>query len=286
MSPRGRSRALAGRVAAITGGARGIGAATAAAFAREGMAVAIGDVDEALARRTADELAGRGARVRAYALDVTDPASVEAFVAGAEADLGPLDVFDANAGIMPLGAFLDETPESTARQLAVNVEGVVNGVRAVLPRFADRRAGHLVTVASMAGRSGFPGAATYCGTKHFVVGFSEAIRAELRWAGIPVDVSCVMPAVVQTELAAGLRPTRGVTPATAEDVAAAIVAALRRPRFDVPVPAVAGPIAGISGALPRRGQDLIGRLIGADETLIGADPAARAAYERRAAGGA
>lgn len=286
MSPRGRARALAGRVAAITGGARGIGAATAAAFVREGMAVAIGDVDEALARRTADELVARGGRVRAYALDVTDPASVEAFVAGAEADLGPLDVFDANAGIMPLGAFLDETPESTARQLAVNVEGVVNGVRAVLPRFAERRAGHLVTVASMAGRSGFPGAATYCGTKHFVVGFSEAIRAELRWAGLPVDVSCVMPAVVQTELAAGLRPTRGVKPATAEDVAEAIVAALRRPRFDVPVPAIAGPVASIAGALPRRGQDAVGRLLGADETLIGADPAARAAYERRAAGGA
>ncbi|MGX6449512.1 SDR family NAD(P)-dependent oxidoreductase, partial [Patulibacter sp. S7RM1-6] len=266
--------------------ARGIGAATAAALAREGMAVAIGDLDEALARRTAEGLAAGGARVRAYPLDVTDPASVAAFVDAAEGDLGPLDVFDANAGIMPLGPFAAEAPESTARQLAVNVEGVLHGVRTVLPRFVARRRGHLVLVASMAGRSGFPGAATYCGTKHFVVGFAEALRAELRRDGVPVEVSCVMPAVVRTELAAGLRPTRGVRPAAPDDVAAAIVDALRRPRFDVPVPAVAGPIAGLSGALPRRGQDLVGRLLGADETLIGADPEARAAYERRAAGGA
>ncbi|MEV4421989.1 SDR family oxidoreductase [Patulibacter sp. NPDC049589] len=287
---RQQPRVLVGRTAAITGGARGIGKETARALLREGMKVAIGDLDLALAEATADELRtavpGRGGvpvEVRAYALDVVDRDSVRAFVDAVEADLGPIDVFDSNAGIMALTTFLDESDDSIRRQIDVNVMGVVNGAKEILPRFVARGRGHLVNVASMAGKAGFAGAATYCGTKHFVVGLSEAIRGELAHAGAPVDVTCVMPAIVQTELAAGTKDTRGVKKVTPEEVAAAIVEALKAPRFDVFVPRSAGVANTVIGVLPRRGREGVAKALGADRALIEADPAARAAYELRAA---
>src|SRR5947209_4302189 len=85
---------------------------------------------------------------------------------------------------------------------------VRQGMKEVLPRFLARGTGHLVNIASSAGKAGFPGGATYCGTKHFVVGVSEAVRAEVRET--PIEISCVMPGIVNTELASGLQQARGV----------------------------------------------------------------------------
>lgn len=272
------------RVIAITGGARGIGLATARAFAREGAAVAIGDLDAATTADAAERVAAEtGAAVRGYTLDVSDATSMEAFVRAAESDLGPIDVFDNNAGIMPVGAFLDEAPSMTQKQIDVNIHGVLNGARTILPRFIDRRRGHLVNVASMAGRTGLAGTVTYCGTKHFVIGFSESIRAELNAGGHPVHVSCVMPSVVRTELADGLRAPRGVSAVAPDDVAAAIVDAVRRPRFDVPVPRIAGTIVDLATLLPRGAKDGIARLTGADHLMLEADTDQRQRYELRAA---
>jgi short-subunit dehydrogenase len=282
MAQKRQPRVLVGQVAAITGGARGIGRATARALVAKGMKVAIGDLDLALAEQTARELSAAGGTVRAYPLDVTSRESVREFVDAVERDLGPLDVFDNNAGIMPVGTFLEESDESTRRQVDINVFGVINGAKEVLPRFVARGRGHLVNVASMAGKGGFPGVATYCGTKHFVVGLSESIRGELHYAGQPVDVSCVMPAIVQTELATGLKDTRGVKKITPEDVAEAIVEALEHPRFDVFVPKSAGVANTIVGVLPRRGREGLVRAMKADVALIEADHSARAGYELRA----
>lgn len=271
------------KVVAITGGARGIGLATARAFAREGATVAIGDLDPATTQAAAEAIAAQtGTTARGYALDVADPASMEAFVGAVEADLGAIDVFDNNAGIMPVGAFLDEAAATTQKQIDVNIHGVLNGVRTILPRFIERRRGHLVNVASMAGRTGLAGTATYCGTKHFVIGFSESIRAELKAAGHPIHVSCVMPSVVRTELADGLRSPRGVSAVGPDDVAEAIVDAVRRPRFDVPVPRVAGTILDVATLLPRGAKDGIARLTGADHLMLEADLDQRRRYELRA----
>ena len=271
-------RILVGRVALVTGGARGIGRATVAAFVREGMRVAIGDLDVEAARKTAREL---GAGTVALPLDVTDRESVEAFVAAAEDALGAVDVLVNNAGIMQLGAFVDEDDTTTQRMLDINVNGVLHGMKAVLPRFAARGRGHLVNVASSAGKAGYAGGATYCGTKHFVVGVSEAVRAELRGSG--VEVSCVMPVVVKTELAAGLPRTRGVKHITPEDVAGEIVSALRVPRFDVYVPRAVGTLTAAFGVLPRGGRELAARAMRADRVLSDVDHEARSAYELRAA---
>ena len=271
-------RILSGQVAAITGGARGIGKATAQAFIRQGIRVAIGDLDLAAAEQTAKEL---GSGTRAYALNVTQRASVEAFADAAEADLGPLDVFVNNAGIMQLGLFLEEDDATAERQVDINVHGVLYGMKVVLPRFKARGHGHLVNIASTAGKGGFPGGATYCGTKHFVVGVSEAVRNELRGTG--VDLACVMPGVVNTELGAGLKEARGVKNANPEDVADAIVEALQHPRFDVYVPKAIGPITQVMNILPRGGREAITRALKADQVLMSPDLAARRAYDLRAA---
>jgi NADP-dependent 3-hydroxy acid dehydrogenase YdfG len=271
-------RPLNGQVAAITGAARGIGRATAQALVRHGMKVAIGDLDVAAAQQTAQEL---GPSAVAIELNVTDRASFAAYLDEAEAQLGPVDVLVNNAGIMQLGPFVDEDDATAQRQVDINVHGVMFGMKEVLPRFHARGRGHLVNIASTAGKAGFPGGATYCGTKHFVVGVSEAVRAELR--GSAIEVSCVMPGVVNTELAAGLQEARGVKNIDPEDVADAIVEVLREPRFDVFVPKSIGPINKVLGILPRGGREALARGLKADRVLSQVDEGARRSYELRAA---
>jgi NADP-dependent 3-hydroxy acid dehydrogenase YdfG len=273
---RGEPRPLSGKVVAITGAARGIGLATARACAARGMKVAIGDLDLGEAQRAAESVPG----AIALALDVTDRASFEAYVDAAEAQLGPLDVLINNAGIMQLGPFLSEDEATAIRQVDINVHGVLHGMKIVLPRFQERGTGHLINIASTAGKAGFPGGATYCGTKHFVVGVSEAVRAELRDTAI--EISCVMPGVVDTELADGLQETRAVKKVSPEEVAGEIVSALERPRFDVFVPRSIAAISTVMNLLPRSGREAIARGLKADKVLAGADPGARRGYELRA----
>jgi short-subunit dehydrogenase len=163
----------------------------------------------------------------------------------------------------------------------INVHGLIYGMKLALPGMIRRGTGHVVNIASAAGKGGFPGGATYCGTKHAVVGVSEAVRAELVDTGI--EISVVMPVVVNTELGAGTVESRGVKKVEPEDVAAAIVAALRTPKFDVWVPRETGAINKVMQLLPRRGREAVARWLKADKVLMEADPVARAAYEDRAA---
>jgi len=272
-------RPLTGKVVAITGGARGIGRATAAALVRKDAKVAIGDVDVELAERTAEELGGGAI---AIALDVTDRGSFERFLDDVEQRLGPLDVLVNNAGIMHLGRFAEEDDAVAARQIDINLHGVIYGSKLALQRFQPRRSGHLVNVASTAGKTGVAGGATYSATKHAVVGLTEAIRGELRGSG--VETSVVMPVPVNTELAAGLVRGRGLTATVEpEQVADAIVQALEHPRHDVYVPKEINALVRLGALLPRRVAEALGRSAKADRILADADFSARAAYEARAA---
>src|SRR3954469_3954866 len=273
-----QARDLNGRVVAITGGARGIGRATAEALLRAGARVAIGDIDAELARRTAAEI---NADSRAYHLDVTSRPSFATFLDSVEHDLGPLDVLVNNAGIMPVGAFLEESDAAAVRQLDINVHGVLFGMKEALPRMLPRRTGHVVNLASVAGKGGFPHLATYCATKHAVIGATEALRMEHRNSG--VEFSCVMPALVDTELTSGVKAGRGLKKARAEDVADAIVDVLREPRFDVFVPREVVYISKFMALLPRRGAEAVARLLEADKLMVQADMGGRAAYEQRVA---
>src|SRR4051812_13914613 len=142
-------QSLSGKVVAITGGARGIGKATATALVRKGCRVAIGDLDLTLAEETA---AGLGGGTVALALDVTDRASFEAFLDEAERQLGPIDVVVNNAGIMPVTPFVEEKADSVRRQVDINLHGVLTGTQLAIERMAPRRGGHIVNIASQAGK--------------------------------------------------------------------------------------------------------------------------------------
>jgi NAD(P)-dependent dehydrogenase (short-subunit alcohol dehydrogenase family) len=269
-------RSLRGKVAAVTGGARGIGRATAHALARAGAKVAIGDLDGDLAARTASEIGALGLR-----LDVTDRESFAAFLDEVETALGPLDILVNNAGILHLGPFLEEDDAATRRQFDVNVFGVVNGTRLAVPRLLRRPEGHLVNVASSAGKLAPPGIASYVATKHAVVGLTEAVRAE--HAGSGLEFSIVMPGVVRTEMIAGYEDARGVPQVEPGDVADAIVDALRRPRVDVFVPRSLGPVTRFLPVLPRPAREALTRALKVDRVTWEADRSARDAYEARAA---
>jgi len=259
---------------AITGGARGIGRAIAQACVRAQMKVAIGDLDLVAARRTAGEL---GPDTLAVELDVSNRASMRHFLDTVEERLGPLDVLVNNAGIMHLGPLAEEDEATTLRMIDVNLIGVLTGCRLILPRFAARNRGHVVNVASMLGKIGPAGGATYCATKHAVVGMTESLRGE--YIDTPIDVSVVMPGIVHTDLGAGLAKPRGGFSVEPEDVAGAIVDALRTGRVDVYVPRTLAPIISLGSALPRRAREAVARALKADRVLSGANAEERAAYE-------
>ena len=268
---------VAGRVVAITGGARGLGLATARALAVSGARVAIGDLDGDLARAEAALLPG-GPHA-GYSVDVTDPEQFAAFLDEVEAELGPLDVMVNNAGIMPVGRFIHEDPATTRRQIEINLLGLLTGTRLALDRMLPRGSGHIVNLASAAGKVAVPGEAVYTATKHAVVGFDEALRPELRGTG--VELTTIMPSLAATELAAGMRSPRFVPMVKPEQVAQAIVKALEKPRLEVIVPGWITPLVRLQLALGVRARDFLRKVFKLESLEGEMDEAARAAYIER-----
>ena len=190
-----------------------------------------------------------------------------------------------NAGIMPTGLHVDEAERMTDRQLDINLRGVITGSKLAVTRFLQRGSGHLVNIASLAGVTGYPGLATYCATKHGVVGFTEALWGELHDG--PVGISMVLPAVVRTELSAGANVPRSMerlTTVNPEDVAAAVVDAVVHDRPKVVVPKSAGVMLASMSLLPTRAKFALGRWMKLDVMFTESDPVARARYHQRIAG--
>jgi NAD(P)-dependent dehydrogenase (short-subunit alcohol dehydrogenase family) len=271
-----RLRSLNGQVVAITGGARGIGRATAAALIAQGARVAIGDIDAPLAEKTAFEL---GAGTIGLPLDVTDRDSFATLLDEVERQLGPLDVLVNNAGIMPIGPFVEETDAAAERLVDINVHGVILGSKLAIERFLPRGRGHIVQLASIAGKGGFPGGVTYCATKHAVVGLTEALRSELRGTGI--EMHQVLPIGVNTELYSGVPGARGFKTPEPDDVANTIVELLQTGKFELYVPRSVGLITRMQALMPRRVAEAIIRFTKGDQLLLSADHGARAAYDAR-----
>ncbi|MGZ4515246.1 MAG: SDR family oxidoreductase [Mycobacterium sp.] len=264
------------RTVAITGGARGIGLATAQACLRAGMTVVIGDLDGAACEGVA---AGLGDRAAGLALDVRDADGFEVFLADAEKRVGPLDALVNNAGIGPIGRFIDDDPDVTERVIDINIGGVVTGTRLALRRFVPRGRGHVVNLASSAGQIAPAGGATYAATKHAVVGFTRAIRAELRGTGVRTTI--VMPGLIRTDMISGFVKPRGTRIVGPEEVAAAIVDALRSGHEEVFVPRELGPIARLVAGTPPAIADRIKRALNIDAVMTQADMGVRSDYTQR-----
>ena len=187
-----------------------------------------------------------------------------------------------NAGIMPVGRFVDEDDLTAQRMVDINLHGVILGMKLALERMVPRDRGHIVNISSQAGKFGAPGGATYSATKHAVVGLTEAVRGEMRLMKADVDLSYVMPFVVNTELGGGLGEARGMKVLQPAEVADAIVEALQTGRVEVWVPKSAKRTSTLGVLLPRRLSEGMARALKADQVLAGADASARRGYELRA----
>jgi NAD(P)-dependent dehydrogenase (short-subunit alcohol dehydrogenase family) len=271
--------AIRNKVIVITGGARGIGLATARTLHGLGAKVAIGDVDEAKLKESATDL---GLDVYGK-LDVTDPESFSAFLDDVERQLGPLDVLINNAGIMPAGKVIEEPDKVTRRILDINVYGVILGSKLAAQRMVPRRSGHVINIASLAGETPTPGLATYCASKFAVVGFTDSARVEYRDTG--VHFSSVLPTFTNTELVAGTSGAKLLKNAEPEDIADAIVGLITKPARRVAVTRAAGLVVASMKFIPRSAGEFIGRKLGLEHVFLeDVDVAARKAYEDRARG--
>jgi NADP-dependent 3-hydroxy acid dehydrogenase YdfG len=214
---------LQGKVAVVTGASRGIGAAVARLLDEQGVRLG-------LASRSGADLGIRDAL--ASPCDVRDAAQVEALVSATVERFGRLDIVVANAGVGAYGSFLELRPDHVEEMIDVNVKGLLYTVRAALPHLLAGGEGDIVTLASEAGRRGFPYETVYCASKFAQVGFTRALDHELREHGVRCANVC--PGGVATDFAMG----RGRTPEmpelrgmmSAEDVAEAVLFVLTRPR--------------------------------------------------------
>ncbi len=264
---------LQGAVVAVTGGARGIGLASARRFVDAGARVCIGDVDLTAARQAAAEL---GESARAYLLDVADPSSFARFIDVVETEVGPIDVLVNNAGVMPTGRFLDEAAAVESAAMSINYRGTSLGMKLVLPRMIGRGRGHVVNIASMAGKIQIAGLATYVASKHAAVGLSAAVREEL--AGTGVTLTTVLPGAVRTRLSEGI-PLEGIFAVEPDDVARAVVDSCRTRASEVAIPGFLAAYPVIEAMVPDAVIRWARRVIGADRVLSRSDTRARAEYE-------
>lgn len=218
---------IKGKVALITGAGRGIGRATAIAFAKEGIHVGlVGRTVENL-QKVADELAAYDVNVAIAAADVVNLESITSAVEWIRSELGPIDILVNNAGVAKFGGFMDLTPEEWTNILDVNVKGVYYTTRAVLPEMKERNTGDIINIASSAGQRGAPLTSAYSASKAAVIGLSESLMLEVRKQNI--RVTTLAPSTVATDMAVELKLTDGNPDKVmqAEDLAELMVAQLK-----------------------------------------------------------
>ncbi|MCZ2257793.1 3-ketoacyl-ACP reductase [Sporosarcina sp. G11-34] len=190
---------LKGKTALITGAGRGIGRATAIAFAKEGINIGLLGRTAANLEKVAEELSEYGVNVTMATADVSDNASVISAVEHIKSELGPIDILINNAGIGKFGKFLDLSPEEFKNIIDVNLMGVYYVTRAVLPEMIERQAGDIINISSTAGQKGAPVTSAYSASKFGVLGLTESLMLEVRKHNI--RVGALTPSTVATDLA-------------------------------------------------------------------------------------
>ncbi|MEM0962991.1 MAG: SDR family NAD(P)-dependent oxidoreductase [Bacteroidota bacterium] len=227
---------LSGATVLLTGSALGIGQATAAHVARLGADVIGIDLDTDRQRETQALVEVSGKRYTALAADVTDGPALRAAVATASA-VG-FDIVVTSAGVAPAGPFVGDGPGETMdvwrAAIEVNLLGTMATVHAALPHLLEKKRGHIVTLASVAGHVGVPGIAAYAASKHGVVGFCEALAGEVRKKG--VGVSWICPTLVQTRMTDGVEPSAMIPMLKPEAIAEAVAQAVEQNHTEVFVP--------------------------------------------------
>ena len=253
---------LQGATALLTGASGGLGAHLARALAGRGAHVALSGRNEAALASLRDELRASGVRCEAVVADLADVAQAAALVARAEEAIGPLDLLVNNAGVESAGAYAQMEPEDVGAVVAVNLLAPMLVTRAALERMQRRGRGHVVTVASLAGKGGVPFDVPYATTKAGLVGLTRSLRAELH--GSPVGISVVCPGFVAGDgmyarmAAVGVRAPRALAPVEPGRVTAAVLDAVERDRPEVLVTALPmRPLLAVQELAPRVAERIV-----------------------------
>jgi short-subunit dehydrogenase len=253
---------LRGRTVVLTGASRGIGPYIGRALAREGVQLALAARSAEQLEAVAKEIAGLGVRAVAIPTDVTDDAGRKALLERAEAELGPVDILVNNAGIEEVVSFARQAPEDTVKIIETNLIASLLLARYLLPGMLERRRGHIVSMASLAGKKGMGYISVYTATKAGLIEWTAAIRAELAGTGVSASVIC--PGFVAE---AGMYASYGkqaprLTGAVApERVAQAVVRAIRNDLPEVLVsPMPIRPLLALNTLAPGLGNAVVGRM--------------------------
>ncbi len=188
------------KVVIITGASSGIGEATAKLLASKGAKVVLGARREDKLKQIVDDIRNDGGQAVYQELDVTVPADNEAIVKLAKDTFGGVDAILLNAGLMPVSPVSAVKTDEWKLMVDVNINGVLNGVAAVMPTFTGQKSGHIIAVSSVAGLKAYPGTAVYGGTKWFVRDFMEVLRMESAAEGTNIRTATLYPAAINTEL--------------------------------------------------------------------------------------
>jgi 2-hydroxycyclohexanecarboxyl-CoA dehydrogenase len=189
---------MEGQSVIVTGGASGIGKATAILLAREGARVFIGDIDEAGGREVASDGVAKRLAIEYLPLDLTDPSSIDVFTAAIHQRVERVDALVNGAGWDQIQPFLENPPEMWDRVIAINLMGAVRLTRGVLPAMVAARIGKIVNISSDAGRVGSMGETVYAAAKGGLIAFSKSLAREL--ARYQINVNCVCPGPTDTPL--------------------------------------------------------------------------------------
>lgn len=192
-------QSIKGKTAIITGGGRGIGRATAIALANEGVNVGLIGLNQENLDKVSVELQDANVKVATASADVSDLAAVEQAIEQLKNELGPIEILINNAGIGKFGGFLDLSPEEWKNIVDVNLMGVYNATRAVLPGMIEQSSGDIINIASTAGQKGAPATSAYSSSKFAVMGLTESLALEVRKHNI--RVTAMTPSTVVTDLA-------------------------------------------------------------------------------------
>ena len=267
---------LRGRNALLTGAAGGIGGYIAPALAREGVNLVLSDLPSASVEDRIETVRALGVGAEAVPADLTDTAGLEALLRGAEEAIGPIDILVNNAGLEFQGPFEGQTREELEAIVSVNLLALMELTRLAVPGMLERGRGHVLNLASMAGKSPFPYLASYCATKHAVVGLTHSLRAEHRFD--PVGFSAICPGLVgrvgmYSRIEDQITNRPGMRPVPPEAVAAAVVKAIREDRAELLVNSIpARPLATLAATAP----GTVAKLLGSEQVMESAREAARA----------
>lgn len=259
---------LRGRTALLTGASGGLGGHIARSLVNEGTRVVLAGRNEDALARVRNELVGRGGQVEIVTGDLADGEAIDYLVEQAESRVGPIDILVNNAGVEFAALFTGATREELNRVVAVNLLAPMFLVQRVLPGMLERRQGHVVNIASLAGKIGPPFTAPYSAAKAGLIALTQSLRHEL--AGSNVGCSVICPGFVAQDgmfARLGVKPSVALGTSRPESVGKAVVRAIRKDVPDVIVnPRPVRPMLELAIVAPRQAERLF-RAVGAAETF-------------------